>query len=371
MIEVENGDSCGISEQGETPHAGGGSPLAPRKASVRSGNQHRTLTELNNRGESKENGKGVWMQDVMLSVESLGKSFKDKIVIEGITFEVKKGEIMAILGPNGAGKSTTIRNIMGIMYPDEGSVVYRNHASKGVPRHKIGYLPEERGLYKNVKIMDIILYFAELKDYPIKKAKERALHYLEKFGLEGKDKVTIEELSKGMGQKVQFIASIIHEPDLLILDEPFSGLDPVSQEQFKSEIKELAAKGTAILLSSHQMNVVEELCDRLFMIHQGKKVLYGTLEEIKKEYANFKCTIRGNNPSSILDLVQNVLRYEQNGDSVTLYLSSDVQVPDWLKRLPSNIDIRELRIDRTTLHEIFIDVATGKKKPSEEGVIYA
>ena len=166
------------------------------------------------------------MQQTVLKVEGLNKWFKDKQVLHDISFEVYKGEIMAILGPNGAGKSTTIRNIMGIIYPDEGTVTFNNQ--KEIPRHKIGYLPEERGLYKNVKVMDILLYLAELKDYPLDKAKQRALHYLQKFGLEGKENASVEELSKGMGQKVQFIASVIHEPELLILDEPFSGLDPVS-----------------------------------------------------------------------------------------------------------------------------------------------
>ena len=172
--------------------------------------------------------------DIFLSVEGLEKSFKDKKVLHNISFEVRKGEIMAILGPNGAGKSTTIRNIMGIMYPDAGKVTFHGHEEGGIPRNKIGYLPEERGLYKNVKIMDILMYLAELKDYPLPKAKERALAYLKKFDLEGKEKVTMEELSKGMAQKVQFISSIIHEPELLILDEPFSGLDPVSQELLKA-----------------------------------------------------------------------------------------------------------------------------------------
>src|SRR5699024_10446873 len=146
----------------------------------------------------------------------------------------------------------------GIIYPDEGSVTFQNNHEGEIPRQKIGYLPEERGLYKNVKVMDILLYLAELKDYPLKDARERALTYLKKFDLEGKENVSIEEISKGMGQKVQFIASIIHEPELLVLDEPFSGLDPVSQDLFKEEIRNLANKGTAILLSSHQMNLVEE-----------------------------------------------------------------------------------------------------------------
>src|SRR5690606_9274359 len=276
--------------------------------------------------------------ETMLVVESLGKSFKDKQIISNISFEVKKGEIMALLGPNGAGKSTTIRNIMGIMYPDEGSITFHNSKGKGIPRNKIGYLPEERGLYKNVKVMDILLYLAELKDYPLDRAKQRALDYLKKFGLEGKDKVSVEELSKGMGQKVQFIAAIIHEPELLILDEPFSGLDPVSQELFKEEIRSLAANGTAILLSSHQMNLVEEMADRLFLIHRGSKVIYGTLGDVKKEYANFKCTINGVNSRSLLEQLPEVERVEQNGETAVLYLSKNVQPAMWLKSLPAELD---------------------------------
>lgn len=305
------------------------------------------------------------MGEAILSVKSLGKSFKNKAIINNITFDVKKGEIMAILGPNGAGKSTTIRNIMGIMYPDEGEIQFAH--SNGIPRHKIGYLPEERGLYKGVKVLDILLYFAELKDYPLDKAKKRALEYLEKFDLKGKEKVSVEELSKGMGQKVQFIASIIHEPELLILDEPFSGLDPVSQELFKKEIKELADKGTAILLSSHQMNLVEELCDRLFMIHQGQKIIYGTMDEVKKEYANFKCTIKGENDRHRLEQIAKVQRVEQNGDQSIIYLDGDVVIPQWLKQLPENLQIEELAIDRTSLHEIFIGIATGENLITKGG----
>ncbi|WP_423241387.1 ABC transporter ATP-binding protein [Oceanobacillus zhaokaii] len=303
----------------------------------------------------------------MLSIDGLEKSFKDKKVLHNISFDVRKGEIMAILGPNGAGKSTTIRNIMGIMYPDAGSITFHKYGGKEIPRHKIGYLPEERGLYKNVKVMDILLYLADLKDYPLDKAKERILMYLKKFDLEGKEKVSIEELSKGMGQKVQFIGSILHEPELLILDEPFSGLDPVSQELFKEEIRSLADQGTAILLSSHQMNLVEEMCDRLFMIQKGHKVIYGTLDEVKTEYANFKCTINGKNQLHDLEAIVDVERVEQHDNSATLYLSRDVNPSKWLRLLPEHLVINELKINRVSLHEIFIDIATGKNLLQEAG----
>ncbi|OZU89553.1 ABC transporter ATP-binding protein [Virgibacillus indicus] len=309
--------------------------------------------------------------ETMIKVENLGKSFKDIQVISNISFEVRKGEIMAILGPNGAGKSTTIRNIMGIMYPDEGTITFKSTNNNEIPRHKIGYLPEERGLYKNVKVMDILLYLAELKDYPLDKAKERALSYLKKFDLEGKEKVSVEELSKGMGQKVQFIASIIHEPELLILDEPFSGLDPVSQELFKKEIRNLAENGTAILLSSHQMNLVEEMADRLFMIHRGQKVIYGSMDDVKTQYANFKCTIHGKNERQTLESIADVQRVEQVDDTSVLYLSKDVEPAPWLKSLPEHLLIQELSIDRVSLHEIFIDIATDKNLLQEAGEMHA
>ncbi|GIO26723.1 ABC transporter ATP-binding protein [Ornithinibacillus bavariensis] len=311
------------------------------------------------------------MKEVMLTVEGLEKSFKDKQALKGISFEVRKGEIMAILGPNGAGKSTTIRNIMGIMYPDSGSITFHNYDGKEIPRNKIGYLPEERGLYKNVKVMDILLYLADLKDYPLDKAKERILMYLEKFDLVGKDKVSMEELSKGMGQKVQFIGSVLHEPELLILDEPFSGLDPVSQELFKEEIRSLAKNGTAILLSSHQMNLVEEMCDRLFMIQNGQKVIYGSLDEVKTKYANFKCTIHGKNQLSVLENIPQVQRVEQKEDTSILYLEQTVDPTNWLKQLPNNLAIQELKINRISLHEIFIDIATNNNLIAEVGEVHA
>lgn len=305
----------------------------------------------------------------ILSVSHLEKSFKDKQILKSISFDVHKGEIMAILGPNGAGKSTTIRNIMGIMYPDHGEIKFDQHPE--IPRNKIGYLPEERGLYKNVKVMDILLYLAELKDYPLKAAKERALHYLKKFDLEGKENVAVEELSKGMSQKVQFISAIIHEPELLILDEPFSGLDPVSQDVFKNEIHELANQGTAILLSSHQMNLVEEICDRLFMMQNGQKVIYGSLDNVKAEYANFKCTIRGENQLASLEAISGVQRVEQNETTSILYLEKDIQPASWLKQLPDTLAIQELSLNRISLHEIFIDIATDKQLINKGGEVHA
>lgn len=313
--------------------------------------------------------KGSGDMQTMLEVAGLKKAFKDKQVLRNVSFSVRKGEIMAILGPNGAGKSTTIRNIMGIIYPDQGEILFQNQNE--IPRHKIGYLPEERGLYKNVKVMDILLYLADLKDYPLAKAKERALSYLKKFDLEGKENVNVEELSKGMSQKVQFIASVIHEPELLILDEPFSGLDPVSQDVFKAEIRDLADNGTAILLSSHQMNLVEAMCDRVFLMQRGQKVIDGRLEDVKTEYANFKCTILGRNNTAELEKIIGVTRAEQGDDRAVLHLEKDIDPVGWLKNLPDDLSVQELSIDRISLHEIFIDIATDKNLLEEAGELHA
>jgi len=170
-----------------------------------------------------------------------------------------------------------------------------------------------------------------------------------------------------MGQKVQFIASIIHEPELLILDEPFSGLDPVSQDTFKEEIRLLAKNGTAILLSSHQMNLVEELADRLYLIHRGEKVISGTMTDVKKKYANFKCTIHGENDPKLLEQIHNVQRIEQNDHLSILFLDQNVHVPTWLRSLPKELNIQELSVDRISLHEIFIDIASDSNLLQEEG----
>jgi ABC-2 type transport system ATP-binding protein len=296
---------------------------------------------------------------VVLEVDSISKEFGGNRVVNDVSFEVYKGEIMGILGPNGAGKSTIIRCIMGIIYPDTGRISFSINGSRDIVRSKVGYLPEERGLYKDVKVMDVLLYLAELKNYPRHRAEKRALEYLDKFDLAGKERVKVQELSKGMAQKVQLIASIIHEPQLLVLDEPFSGLDPVSQDVFMEEIKELAANGTAILLSSHQMNLVEALCNRIFLINRGKKVLYGRLDRIKEEFADSKCTIIGQNHHIDFGKLSSVDRVEGDQYRKTIYLKKNARINEFLRSIPEEADVRELHMDRISLHDIFVTIAKG------------
>lgn len=308
------------------------------------------------------------MQTV-LSVRELEKTFKNKKVLHGISFDIHKGEIIALLGPNGAGKSTTIRSIMEILYPDSGSIQFYFEQSEKIQRNKIGYLPEERGLYKNVKVLDMLLYLAELKDYPMMDAKKRITYYLEKFDLKGKENATIETLSKGMAQKVQFIGTIIHEPELLILDEPFSGLDPVSQELLKKEIRVLANQGTAIIVSSHQMNLVEEMCDQILLIHQGKQMIYGTLEEVKLAHANTKCMIYGKNNQEIWSEIQGVENIEQEGNRTILHIQHGINITEWIRSLPKQLHIIEINVERISLHEIFVAIATETYE-EQESVFY-
>ncbi len=189
--------------------------------------------------------------------------------------------------------------------------------------------------------MNMLLYLAKLKDYPKTKAKLRILEYLEKFNLKGKEHVKIQELSKGMAQKVQFIGSILHEPEIIIFDEPFSGLDPISQDIFSKEIRIIAENGTAVLLSSHQINLVENICDRIFMMHKGKRVLYGNLAEIKKEYANFKCEIVGENIGIDFTNMDGIETISQNGLHTILYLTNDINPNKFIQTLQNEIDIKK------------------------------
>ncbi len=297
----------------------------------------------------------------LLEVEAVSKDYGVKRVVNEVSFEVKPGEIMAMLGPNGAGKTTTIRMIMGITAPDQGRITFylNGEGTNAVPKNRVGYLPEERGLYKEARVMDILLFLAGLKDITKETAKETAMVWLEKFGLENNAHSKIEQLSKGMAQKVQFIASIIHKPGLIVLDEPFSGLDPVSQDLFKEEIRALAEQGAAILLSSHQMNLVEETCDRIFLIHEGKKVLYGSLQDIKDEYGNYKVNIYSRSGIGSLAASPMISDYKRNGPRWILGLKGHIKPAQFLSSIPEDTPIDEISVSRISLHDIFVKVAKG------------
>ena len=227
----------------------------------------------------------------ILSLQNICKSFGDKKANDNISLEVREGSIFGLLGPNGAGKTTLIRIITNILSPDSGNIIL-----EGIPFHHahheiIGYMPEERGLYKKMKVGDHLIYLARLKNLSKKDAKARVSFWLEKFNITDWHDKRVEELSKGMQQKIQFVATMLHEPKLLILDEPFSGLDPINSNLLKEEIYQLKKKGTAIIFSTHRMEQVEEICEDIALINNGKDILNGTVRDIKHRFKENKYSI--------------------------------------------------------------------------------
>lgn len=297
-----------------------------------------------------------------LEVRGIQKVYGANTVVNNVSFRAPQGRILGVLGPNGAGKTTIIRMIMGITAPDQGEIWFTDQGvrTKGVPLATIGYLPEERGLYKEAKVLNILLFLAGLKDVPRHEAKERALTWLTKFGLEDYANKKVEQLSKGMAQKVQFAATVLHNPKFVVLDEPFSGLDPVSQDLFKAEIRALADSGATVLLSSHQMSIVEELCDEIFLIHRGREVVTGDLQSIKERYGNFRVNLLSPASTATIMATGVVESYEQlNGARYSYTLHDGVTPMEFMERLPKDLDIRELTISRPSLHDIFVKVAQG------------
>jgi ABC-2 type transport system ATP-binding protein len=219
-----------------------------------------------------------------VEVSHIVKSFADKVAVDDLSFSVAPGEMFGIIGPNGAGKTTTIRMMMDIIKPDSGVVTILGEKLSEATKDRLGYMPEERGLYKKLSVLESIAYLASLKGVDRKSATEKANELLNRTGMLDSKKKKIEELSKGMGQIIQFIVTIIHDPQLVILDEPFAGLDPVNTELLKGMFADLRNQGKAVILSTHQMNQVEELCDRILMINDGHAVLYGNLSEIRSRY---------------------------------------------------------------------------------------
>jgi ABC-2 type transport system ATP-binding protein len=307
-------------------------------------------------------GKVAQRGDVALQVDRIAKEFESLRAVDEISFEVRHGEILGFLGPNGAGKTTSIRMLLGILDPDRGticSLIDGKEAS--VSKERTGYLPEERGLYADAKVIEVLAYFGELKGLSRTEARRRADHWLKRFGLESWKSAKVEKLSKGMQQKVQFAAAVVHRPDLIVLDEPFSGLDPVNQDLLKTVIRELRDDNAAILLSSHQMNQVEELCDRIFLIHRGTRVLYGDLDEIKDTTGEHVVRMRFEGAVDGLSRIPGAHDVQVDEDRVTLRLTRDTSPDNFLRALPADLVIREISVARPSLHEVFVHAIGGDR----------
>jgi ABC-2 type transport system ATP-binding protein len=296
----------------------------------------------------------------MLAVEvnNVAKSFADKLAVDNLSFSVAQGEMFGLIGPNGAGKTTTIRMMMDILRPDSGEVNILGEKLNEATKNRLGYLPEERGLYKKLKVLDSIVYLASLKGVDGHSAIEKANELLNQTGMSDSKNKKIEALSRGMGQIIQFIVTIIHDPQLVVLDEPFAGLDPVNTELLKGMLADLRNQGKAVILSTHQMGQVEELCDRILMINNGQDVLYGDLSEIKARY-------RGN--SVLLDFkgelgeVPGVTGKRTHKGYNELMLDDDTTSQQVLNHLiSSGMVINRFEVATPSLNEIFLK-EVGKK----------
>jgi ABC-2 type transport system ATP-binding protein len=293
-----------------------------------------------------------------VEINHVSKSYADRAAVQDLSCSMEQHEIFGLIGPNGAGKSTTIRMMMDIIKPDTGEIKILGEKLGEATKNKLGYLPEERGLYKKMRVIDTIIYLSSLKGLDKPTAEKRANELLTQTGMLPHARKKIEELSKGMSQIIQFIVTIIHDPQLVILDEPFSGLDPVNTDFLKKMVLNLKDQGKAVILSAHQMNQVEEMCDRILMINNGRAVLYGNLKEIKAQYASNSVMV---NITGEIDRIPGVIEKRPHRDYQELILDGKTTPQQVLSRLMSQgVIINRFEIATPSLNEIFLRVV-GKK----------
>lgn len=290
-----------------------------------------------------------------LDIEQLTKTFGTLSAVEDLSLSVEEGSIYGFIGPNGSGKTTTMRMIMNIIYPDRGSIRVLGKTSDGARLENVGYMPEERGLYKKMKLRELLLFYGELRGGRSVDAEVDS--WLERFDLTSRAREKLETLSKGMSQKVQFIATIIPRPDLLILDEPFTGLDPVNADIIREVLLDLHAQGTTIILSTHDMHLAETLCNRICMIFRGRKVLDGSLQEIQQEFGQDTVRLRTADGSSVLRDLPGVEKVLDRGQEQELRLAREADPQQVLKELVRRTRVLGFEIARPSLHDIFVRIA--------------
>ncbi len=303
---------------------------------------------------------------IALEVKNLRKTFGNLVAVDDASFEVPEGSIFGLLGRNGAGKTTTIRMMMNIYLPESGEVIYKGTLSGPEFNSKVGYLPEERGLYKKMKVIDTLNFFAEVKGKAGRAVSKKAKEYLERFDLADRANSKIEDLSKGNQQKVQFIATILHDPEILILDELFSGLDPINTNLLKEIILEMKEQGKVILFSTHIMDFAEKMCDHIAIIDKGKIKLNDSIRDIKKKYSQGNVSLNYEGDISFLNghpLVEQISDY---GNTTGIKLNNAEESQDLLKLLiEKGINVKRFDANDISLQEIFIDTV-GKEKNNGE-----
>ena len=297
---------------------------------------------------------------MVLELKNIYKSFGSKEVLTGVSFRAEGGKAFGLLGRNGAGKTTSIRILMGVFPADSGEVLIDGQPIS-YDRVGFGYLPEERGLYPKKIIIDQLAYFAELKGMRHKDAIASIDYWLERLEMTEYRNKRLDTLSKGNQQKIQLITAIAHDPDIVILDEPFSGLDPVNAMLLKSVVKEQIQKGKIVLFSSHQMSYIEEFCDRIGIIHEGKIVITGDLSHIKREYPRDRLVVRTQQQSAILSDLGAACKVTESGD-LLLQLSSPEEKQAVMSQLTKGYDIDEIRVYEPSLNDIFVEYTGNAAK---------
>ena len=292
----------------------------------------------------------------LLDVQHISKSFQQNLALNDVSLSLEKNKIYGLLGPNGAGKTTLIRNITQIFFPDAGQIFFNGEKLSQEHQNQIGYMPEERGLYKKMKVGEQLMYFAQLRGFSKQQATNKINFWLQKLDIENWRNKTIEELSKGMQQKIQFVATVLHEPTLLILDEPFSGLDPINAELIKNEILELHKKGTTIIFSTHRMENVEEICEDIFLINNGKIILTGNVQSIKQQFKQHLIKVDTLIPVSLSESVLSQTDITEQTHSHLIFKLRENQKPNDILKilLQNNIEISGMIEILPTIHEIFI-----------------
>lgn len=297
----------------------------------------------------------------MLSIKGVSKSFKEVQAVNNISLDIVPGRIFGLLGANGAGKTTLFRMILNIITPDEGSITYQGSPLTIENSHLIGYLPEERSLYQRETVGNQIVYLAKIKGMTTRDAEKKMVEYLERFGILEYKNRKLKELSKGNQQKVGLIVSIIHDPDIVILDEPFSGLDPVNAKLFKDLIVDIARQGKTIIFSSHRMDVIEELCEEMALLKKGKIILHGKLKEIKESYRKKNIVIQGDNLQlENFQNIEGINKVDYHDGEFNVSITDKEVIPILLRTLNEKAIITKFIQEEPTLDEIFIEMMGEK-----------
>jgi ABC-2 type transport system ATP-binding protein len=297
-----------------------------------------------------------------IKVNKISKKFNKTTVVKDLSFQVKKGKIVGLLGPNGAGKTTTLRMILGILHPDEGTVTFNDKPINRNIRNLIGYLPEERGLYQKYKVINVLEYFGRLNGLSKKKSHVEAVRLLDRFQMINYLEMPVGHLSKGLQQKLQFLVSLIHDPEVYIMDEPLWGLDPINQEMVREKICSLKEEGKSIIISTHQLVEAEEMCDYFVLIDHGHLILQGTLEQIRKNFHQNIIIVDSHQNPSELEKIPQIEKFEVKNSKAYLYVDNNAPIKNIMQEIIRKVDFYRIEFYNPSLSDIFMKSINTEKK---------